>query len=168
MTKATAIQERLDKTRERLLEAIELLSDEALLYPGAIGRLSIADLLHLQTAWEAELVTGLMRIDQGTIPKTLLAALADPKKYDQMRLSEGEARDLDVVFEDYQRVRAHLETWLEEFTEGELTDANQYGWLAGKSLAQLISAVSYEREAALLSDLRAFSRKWRSDHPEDA
>jgi hypothetical protein len=46
--------DRLDTARERTLMALEMLPDEALVQPGAIGRWSIADLLSILTAWDAE------------------------------------------------------------------------------------------------------------------
>ena len=59
--------DRLDTARERTLVALEMLPDEALSQPGAIGRWSIADLLSILTAWDAEIVTGLMQLSNGVV-----------------------------------------------------------------------------------------------------
>ena len=89
--------DKLDQSRERLLVAIEPLSDEVLLAANALGKWSIADLLVNLTAWESELVTGLLHIDQGKKPARLLAAMADAEAYSQKRFLENQGRDLDGV-----------------------------------------------------------------------
>ena len=65
----------LDNSRESLLVAIEPLPDEALHEKQAVGEWSVADVLINITAWEAELVTGLMRIQQNKRPERLLEAM---------------------------------------------------------------------------------------------
>lgn len=153
----------LYRSREGLLEAIESLPDEALTQAGAFGGLSISDLLEQQIAWEAELVTGLMRLDQGKKPGRLLAALRQPAEYDKQRLDENKERDLDDVFDDFQQVRMHLETWIEELSERNLNDPRRYKWLRGKPLAQVIAEVTHERESKVAADLERFAKKWHSD-----
>ena len=66
------IQDALLESRERFLIAIETLPDEGLVKAGLIGQVSIADLMVAMTTAEAELVTGLMQIDQGKKPMKLL------------------------------------------------------------------------------------------------
>lgn len=158
--------DKLDQTRERLLVALADLPDEALLAPQAIGRFSLADLLVQLTVWEAELVTGLMRLDQGKKPSALLAALADREGYTQQRFAENQGRDLDRIFDDLQKVRIELEGWLEQFSERDLTETKRYKWFNGRSLAQLIIAVSVENEARYLPQVETFAQKWLAE--EDA
>jgi hypothetical protein len=160
--KAIEIQGRLERGRERFLVAIETLPDAALLEPNSVGRFSIADLLANLTSWEAELVTGLMRLDQGKKPTKLLAALKQPKAYDKMRYSENKGRDLDSIFDDFQQVRAQLETWIEDFSDRDLTNPKQYKWFKGKSLEQVIAETSYEKETEYIPNLEAFARQWLS------
>jgi hypothetical protein len=155
-----AILDQLDSTREQVLVAIEQLPDEALLAENAIGNYSIADILALQVAWEAELVTGLMRIDQGKKPEKLLAALAQPEAYDSRRYAEYRGRDLDIIFDDLQQVRMQLETWLEQFSERDLMNRKRYKWFGGESLKQVITAVTAERETAYVADMNRFARQW--------
>ncbi|MCA9977623.1 MAG: hypothetical protein KC413_17810, partial [Anaerolineales bacterium] len=91
----------LDGSREKLLMAIADLPDDALMTPGAWEEWSIADILVNLTVWEAELVTGIMRLDQGKRPEAFLPALAQPEAYDQARYEENKGRDLDRVFDDW-------------------------------------------------------------------
>lgn len=159
-----AILDKLDSSRERVLAAIEELPDEALLEPQVVGQYSVADLLALQAAWEAELVTGLMRLDQGKKPEQFLAALAQPEAYDARRYAEFKGRDLDRIFEDLQQVRMQLETWLEEFSERDLMSRNRYPWFGGKSLRQVIVMVCAGREADYVADLEWFAAEWLDEH----
>lgn len=161
------ILDELDYTRERLLVAIEELPDEALVQPGAHGPYSIADLLALFTAWEAELVTGLMRMKQGKPPERLLTALADRTTYDAACFAENQERLLDQIFDDFPRVRIQLEDWLSRFSERDLTDPNRYKWLKGQSLAQLIAEVTWKHEEKYISMIEAFVKQWE-EQPETA
>lgn len=152
--------DQLDETREALLVAIAELPDEALLQPNAIGRFSISDVLVNLTAWEAELITGMMRLDQGKKPGTLIAALANRKEYNQKRYEENKGRDLDRVFDDLQKVRAELEGWLEIFSERDLTNPRRYQWFGGKSLKKIIEEVSFGNEMRYVPLMAAFTGNW--------
>jgi len=156
----------LDRSRERLLVALEPLSDEAMLTPDAVGDYSIADCLALQTAWEAELVTGFMRLDRGQKPENLLQALAQPETYDRQRVAENRTRDLDAIFDDFQRVRVQVEEWLEEFSEKDLTKPQRFPWFKGRSLLEVTAVLTYEREASYIPAIEAFAAHWEEENPE--
>ncbi|MCP4420340.1 MAG: ClbS/DfsB family four-helix bundle protein [Chloroflexi bacterium] len=152
----------LDNVRERLLLALETLPDDALLAPNSVGNWSLADLLVQQTAWESELVTGLMQISQGKKPTRLLDALKNMEEYGRLRHEENKGRDLDRVFDDLPQVRVQLEEWLEQFSEKQLGKKGHFSWLKNRSLAQLIGQISYENELKYLPQVEAFAQKW---HP---
>ena len=152
--------DKLDNGREQLLIALEPLPDEALLAPGAVGDWSIADLLAVLTAWEAEMVTALLKLDQGKKPERLLAALANPDEFNRQRVAETYGRPLDRVFDDLMKVRLQLEEWLETFSDRRLADNKRYKWFNGRSLAQIIAQTSYENEAQYLPDVQKFARSW--------
>ena len=162
-----AVLDEMDGSREQVLLAIEALPDEALLAVGAVGRYSAAAVLALQAAWEAELVTGLMRLDQGRKPEKLLAALAKPLEYEIRRIAEYQGRDLDRIFEDWQQVRMQLESWLEMFSERDLMNRKRFKWLDGKSLRQVIEMASSEREKGYVAELAAFAQGWLAAHPSE-
>lgn len=155
-----SLLDELDKTRERLLVAISPLPDAALLAPGAVGDWSLRDVLVHLTVWEAELVTGLMRLDQGKRPDRLLAALADRDAYNAARLKENEGRELDIIFDDLQGVRFQLEGWLEEFSRKDLTRPDRYKSLNGIPLWRLIAMTSFEHEAEHLPAIEAATAPW--------
>jgi hypothetical protein len=156
----------LDSAREKLLTAIAHLPDEALLEAEAIGRFSIADVLAMQVAWEAELVTGLMRLDQGKKPERLLQALADPANYNKLRFIENHGRSLDSIFNDYQHVRIQLEDWLTIFSEKALNNRNRFKSLNGRSLAEIIAQVTWQREEKFIEPFAAFARTWTGQQEE--
>ncbi len=152
--------DRLDATRERTLVALEMLPDEALTQPGAIGRWSIADLLSILTAWDAEVVTGLMHLQGGKPPERLLAALRQPDIYNAQRYQDAQGRGLDAIFDDFQSSRLHLEEWLGRLSERALSDPRHYKALGGEPLTRLIARATYEHEARYLSFLTGFAQRW--------
>lgn len=149
----------LDETREQLLIQISELSDEELTQTGAVGNYSVADILVNLTVWEAELVTALMKIDQGKKPTALLAALQNRKQFNEKRYQENKNRSLDLIFNDLQQVRVQLESWLEAFSEKGLTSKKRYKWLKGKSLVDIIAEVTYKNEARYLPMLAIYANK---------
>jgi hypothetical protein len=160
----------LDSSRERLLLALETLPDEALLEKQAVGQWSVSDVLNNITAWEAELVTGLMRVRQGKRPGRLLEALKDADEYDSRNYDENQDRDLDQVFSDLQQVRVQLEEWISEFTERELNNPKRYNWSKGRALKEIIAAASYEREKKFIPLMQLYAQQWAlvDDEENDA
>ncbi len=157
--------DRLDATRERTLMALEMLPDEALVQPGVIGRWSIADLLSILTAWDAEVVTALMQLQSGKSPERLLAALRNPDIYNAQRYQEARGRDLDAVFDDFQSSRLHLEEGLSRLSERALLDPRHYRALGGEALGRLIARATHQHEARYLPFLTAFADRWADAAP---
>jgi uncharacterized protein (TIGR03083 family) len=158
------ILDALDATRERLLTVLEPLPDEALAYPGTIGPWSVKDVLAHLAAWESELITGLLRLQQGKKPAHLLAAMADRDAYNARRYEENRDRDLDRVFADFQDVRMQLESWIEEFSDRALNNPNQYKVFNGQPLWQVIKANSFGHEGEHIAAIGAFAGRWLAEH----
>jgi len=152
--------EALDSTREELLVAIEPLSDEALHQPGVMGDWSVADILAHLVAWESEMVTALLRIDQGKRPARLLTAFEDVDGYNAQRYQESKGRDLDRIFEDLIGVRVQLEEWLMEFSDEALNDPQRYSWSKGLPLWHIIAENSFRHESEHLPDIKTFVDSW--------
>lgn len=167
MSNLVDLQSKLDQSRERFLEAVEHLSDEALMQPQAVGGYAVADVMALLTAWEAELITGLMRLDQGKKPGKLLAALADRTMYDNGVFRENHGRLLDQIFDDFQQVRMQLEIWLEAFSDSDLGRPKRYKWFRGKPLKQIVAETTYEMETAVIPQVAAFAQQWQSQQQEN-
>lgn len=160
---ALEIQEKLDEVRVRLLEALAGLPDEALTEPGAIGEWSVADVLAHFVNWEAELVTGLNRIDQGRKPGRLLEALQDRQAYNASRYDDSKGRDLDRIFDDLQGVRVQIEDWLQEFSAKDLQEPGRVPGAKNKPLWKIIAEASFEHEASHLRELEAYADRWKAE-----
>jgi hypothetical protein len=156
------ILDELDRVREELLIAIEPLPDEALLQPGVMGDWTMADILGHLVTWESEMVTALLRIDQGKTPTRLVDAFADVDDYNARRYQENKGRDLDRIFEDLIAVRVQLEEWLSEFSDKELNDPKRYPWSKGLPLWHIIAENSFRHEEEHLPDIQAFARRWQA------
>lgn len=167
MGRIEQLQEQLGQQRVRLLEAIEPLPDEALLEANAVEAWSVAGLLGVLTAWDAEVVTGLMRLEQNKKPEKLLAALAEADAYSQRAYGDNLTRDLDAIFDDFFRVRRQLEEWLEYFSDKDMASPTRYSWL-GRPLAEVISEATWRREASYVAPLRTFAERWLAANPEPA
>jgi hypothetical protein len=161
---AEEILEELDNSRERLLLVLEPLPDEALTAPGAMGEWSIADLLVHLVAWESELVTALLRLDQGKRPEALLQAIATMDEYNAHVFAENRGRDLDRIFGDLQGVRLQLEQWLDAFSERDLNEPNRYGWSEGTPLWRIVRENSYGHELEHLPAIEAFAATWLAEN----
>lgn len=157
------ILEELDSVREELLVAIEPLPDEAFRRPGVMGDWSLADILAHLVVWESEMVTALLRIDQGKTPTRLIAAFEDVDGYNELRYEENKDRDLDRIFEDLHRVRVQLEEWLPEFTDRDLTDPKRYPWSKGLPLWHIIAENSFRHEREHLPDIKAYVSRWQAE-----
>jgi hypothetical protein len=161
MADLETLLDRLDNGRERLLVAIEPLSDEALVAPGAYGLWSVADVLANRAAWESELVTGLNQIDRGKKPERLLRLLEEPRQFDEQTYAENKGRDLDRIFNDFQGARFKLEEWLELLTPKQLFDRQPFQkWLSGRALAEIIAQATYKAEERFIASLEMFAAGW--------
>jgi len=154
--------ERMESSRLQLLELLELLPDDAYTMPGAMGDWTVADVLAHLVAWESELITCLMKLDQGKKPKRMLAAIADVDGYNESRYRENRDRDIERIFDDLQSVRVQLEEWLPSFSTKDLTDENRYEWSEGIALWQIIEANTFGHEAEHLPELEAFVQRWQA------
>jgi uncharacterized damage-inducible protein DinB len=159
----------LDRVRERLLTTVDRLPDEALLAPGTIGQWSVADVLAHLTVWEAELVTGMMKLHEGRKPGRLLQAVDNRDSYNAARHRENQGRNLDRIFDDLFQVRRQLERWLGRFGDRDLTQPGRYKWLPGRqSLADLVAENTFQHEARHLKEIEAYAEQWRAEAEQDA
>ena len=155
--------EQLENSRIQLLELLELIPDDSLVEPGTMGEWSIADILVHLTAWESELVTFLMQLDQGKKPEKWLNALKNIEAYNIQRHRDTQGRDLDRIFDDFHGVRIHLEQWLEEFSDLQLNDPDIYEWTRGRPLWLIIEECSFGHETEHIENIKAFVTRRQGD-----
>jgi hypothetical protein len=153
----TTILEKLGSGHQQMLEAIDGLSEEAMLQPGVVGDWSVKDILNHLSHWEAELVTLLWQVQQGQKPFVTSHSVEVIEKLNQQWYLEGFERSLEMVMADFRGVRKQTIRRVEALTDDDLTQPNRYLWLKGKSLADKIATYSFEHETEHMDSIR----EWR-------
>jgi hypothetical protein len=141
------ILDALEDEREKFLEAIEDLSDEALQEPGVVGEWSVKDILCHLSAWEAELVKLLWQAKQGQNPSTVHFAGIPVDEINARWYEAYHSRILEDALSDLEGVRKQTLRRVEKFSDEALNDAQRYPWLQGYPLWEWIANDSFKHEA---------------------
>jgi len=149
------ILEALEDEREKFLDAIEGLSDEALQEPGMVGEWSVKDVVSHLIAWEAELVKLLWQAKQGIDPGSAHFGSKSVDELNAAWYTEFQARPLEQVQADFQAVRRQTERRVEAFSDNDLNDPGRYPWLKGHPLWEWVAGDSFEHEAEHTAQIRA-------------
>jgi hypothetical protein len=152
------ILDALEDERENFLDAIDGLSDEAVLEPGVIGEWSVKDLLFHITMWEAELVKLLWQATQGLPPSAVFFEGRSMDEVNAAWAAEGQGRDFDRIWDDFQAVRKQTIRRLSAFTDKDLNDPQRYPWLKDHPLWDWIAENSFGHEREHTAQIKA----WRS------
>jgi hypothetical protein len=153
------ILDALEDGRENLLEAIDGLSDEALLEPGVVGEWSVKDLLYHVSMWEAELVKLLWEAAQGLPPSFFSFA---GQTFDEINAAwavEGQARTIEQVWDDFHSVRKQTIRRLSAFTDKDLSDPERYPWSKGQPLWGWIKENSFGHEGEHAAQIKEWRQK---------
>jgi hypothetical protein len=153
----TTLLEKLSNWRQQTLQAIEGLSEDAMLQPGVSGDWSVKDILNHLSHWEAELVTLLWQVEQGQKPSVTSHSDNEIEKLNQQWYLDGLERPLDRIMADFQGVRKQTIRRVEALPEDVLIQPNRYPWLKGKSLAEKIATYSFDHEEEHIQLIR----EWR-------
>ncbi len=152
----------LETSRHNLLVAFDGLSDDDLTQPGANGDWSVKDVLAHIAAWEAELVTLLVReVKRGQKPKILGISDAKVEELNQQWYLENKDRLLERVLADFHGVRKQLIRQVSEWDANDLTDPTRYKWRAGKSLADYIADYANGHDQEHIEALQAWRKSRR-------
>jgi hypothetical protein len=146
------------EARAEFLNAIEGLSDDEMVRPGAAGIWSVKDIMAHLIAWEAELITALSRKlakPYKAAPGIVKIDEVDEWNVEQYHLNAG--RPLSAILPDFHGVHKHLILAVEALDERQLDDPLRFEWMEGEPLAYLVleSAVWHEHDHA------ADIREWR-------
>ena len=153
------ILDALEDGRENLLEAIDGLSDEALLEPGVIGDWSVKDLLYHISMWEAELVKLLWQAAQGGRPASLWTSVIDVDAINEDWHAQAKDRSLESILADFRLVRKQTGRRLSPFSDEDLNNPERYPWLKGDPLWKLIEANSFGHEAEHAAQVSQWRQK---------
>lgn len=143
----------LKDSRQKFLQAIQGMSEEDLLKPGAAGEWSIKDLLAHLNMWEAELIRLLWQVQQGVKPTTVHF---EKKGVDELNLQwqkDNHERPLDMIMNDFRGIRGQTIRRVEAFHETDLTNPKRYPWLKEKPLWEWIANDSFAHESEHLEQL---------------
>jgi hypothetical protein len=134
--------------RATFMVAIEGLTPDQMLRPGACGIWSVKDMLAHLTAWESELVTALNHAQQKKVPR--LVKIDDVDGWNDEQYHENVRRPMDVILKDFEDVHQMLLRMVEAYNDKALFDNRRYPWMEGESLAFLVedTATIHEREHA--------------------
>ena len=162
MDKSQLLEE-VRAARAKLLAAIEGLTDEELVQPGAAGIWSVKDIMAHLIAWEAELVTLLSRkLSKRYKDAPELVLIEDLDEWNEEQYHLNARKPLSVILPDFHGVHKHLLRAIEEADPATLLAANRFEWMEGEALANLVleTAVWHEEEHA--EDIRLW-REARSN-----
>jgi hypothetical protein len=137
--------------------ALRGLTDEQLLQPGVIGEWSVKDILSHLTAWEAEVVTRLAKLQAGKKIQTIIPAGSDIDGLNAKWYQEHQDRDLDRVLADFHGVREQMIRQVESLTDKQLT--LPLPWSKTDTIENLIAWNSYDHEPEHAEQIQ----KWRKD-----
>jgi uncharacterized damage-inducible protein DinB len=149
----------LRAARATLRQAIDGLSADQMLRPGAVGIWSVKDVLGHLVSWEAELVTALARLEQYQQRPPRIIEIEDIDEWNAEQYSQNAPRALDSILEDFEGVHKHLIQALEALDDRTLDDNQRFSWMEGEPLSYLVAenAIWHEEEHA--DDIR----QWRDD-----
>lgn len=138
------------KAREALLTAIDGLSNDEMLQPGAVGYWSVKDVLAHLTAWESELVTALVRIEQNKRGRPNIVAIDDIDEWNEEQYHTSASRNLQIIWDDFEGVGKHLIAAIEALSKKDLNDNRRFPWMEGEPLSYLVyeNAIWHEEEHA--------------------
>jgi uncharacterized damage-inducible protein DinB len=128
------ILDALEDERENFLDAIDGLSDDALLEPDVTGDWSIKDILFHICMWEAELVKLLWQAAQSLPPSTVFFSGLSVDEINASWTVESQARTYDQVWDDFQAVRKQTVRRLSAFNDKDLNNPERYTWLKGNPM----------------------------------
>jgi uncharacterized damage-inducible protein DinB len=155
--------EAFERARDKLLAALDGLSPDDLLRPGAVGYWSVKDVLAHLTAWESELVTALVHIEQGKKGAPNIIAIEDIDEWNEQQYHISASRSLEVIWEDFVGVSKHLIAALQALDNRTLDDNRVFRWMEGEPLAYLVyeNAIWHEEEHA--EDILDWRESWTED-----
>lgn len=157
----TELTASLNTSRQRLVDAVNDLTDLEQIEPGPDGGWSVKDVLAHLAAWEAELVTALARdVAHNKPPRLKGISDAEVEQLNVQWHAENKDRPLDRVRDDFAGARKQLLRQVAGLNDKDLTDPKKYKWLDGKTLADYIADYANGHDDEHVEALR----NWRADH----
>ncbi len=156
MRKSDILNE-LKSARADLLAAIDGLTPEQMMIPGAVGIWSVKDVLAHLAAWESELVTALNQAQNHQVPN--LVRIDDFHSWNEEQYHTNVRRPLEAVKSDLENVHRRLCRMVEEYDGQALMDNRRFRWMEGEPLWYLIEETAYLHEREHAEDIRAWRER---------
>lgn len=139
-----------ERARSKFLRAIDGLSEDEMLMPGAVGYWSVKDVLAHLTAWESELITGLVHVENKKKGAPAVATIEDIDEWNEEQYHSNAGRGLDVIWDDFHGVAKYLVEAIKALDDKALDDNRAFAWMEGEPLSYLIyeNAIWHEEEHA--------------------
>lgn len=148
----------LEESRERFLDIIEGLPDEAWVEAGVSGEWSVKDILAHLSRCEAELIRLLYQAERGLVPTTVHTSAISVDEQNEKWYRESKDRPLERILADFEGVREQTIRRVQALSDHDLSDPKRHAWLEGEPLAKWIANESVEHEA----EHGAQIREWRA------
>jgi uncharacterized damage-inducible protein DinB len=150
--------EQIRQARQKLLEAVEGLPDDAMLRPGVVGMWSVKDVLAHLSVWESELITALAQLER---PKSVpgIVKIEEIDDWNDEQYRENVRRGLDVVREDFDGVHKHLIKTIEQLDDKTLDDVRKFPWMEGEPLWYLVAENGFWHEQEHADEIRQWREK---------
>ncbi len=142
--------------RARLDAALEGLTADQMLAPGAAGEWSVKDILAHLTACEVYLLTSLFKAQRGQKAAKLELTEAEAEAQNQKWYREYRDRPLENVLADYHGVHRQVLRVVEGLKDSELAAPDP--WQHGKTLGHYFKDWVVDHEAEHLPDLLAWRK----------
>jgi hypothetical protein len=152
------ILDALEDGREKFLDAIEGLPDEAMRESGVCGDWSMKDLLSHLSRWEAELVKLLWEASQGDQPDTVHFGKTSIDEMNAIWHKDSAGRPLERVMEDFIAVRKQTNRRVQAFSDEDLNDPQHFAWQRSEPLWKWVASDSFGHEEEHLAQVQ----EWRS------
>lgn len=158
-----ALLDLLEEERATTLELLAEIDDDVLSGAEIRDGWTAKDMLAHLTVWEAELVTGLFRLDAKRPPRYYTLTDSEGDVLTRQFWLENRARALDRILEDFVGVRTQLLVQVERLTEKDLFSPTRYNWLRkNETLVNYILDESVVHEVDHRKDIEAW---WRANRP---
>jgi hypothetical protein len=147
----------IENSRAELNAALEGLTVEQLMAPGAAGEWSVKDILAHITAWEVDLLTNLGRVKRGQKPGRIVWDAAAIEDQNAKWWAEYRDRPLERVMEDFRGVHRQVLRQVAAMSDKDL--AAPVGWRRGEPMYQFFMVYVVNHETEHLAALKAWRQQ---------
>jgi hypothetical protein len=155
--------EELQQARGQLLAAIDGLTEEQMMQPGAAGIWSVKDILAHLIAWEAELITALSRkLSSRYKDAPEVVAIEDIDEWNEEQYHLNARKPLAELLPDFHGVHKHLLKAIEDLDDRTLSAPEAFEWMEGEPLAYLVLEIAVWHERDHAEDIQA----WREQRQQ--